>query len=350
MAVIYLLDTFLPSPQKGENFLKIRDGEGSIRYKIYNNTISSTYVIDESVIIKTEADSKVLRLKFRTQTEANTAIVKLRNVIENIKKNYEVKKESSFSDLSFSIYNDTLPANIIHFDLTNVTGLKTLSIGVGNILITETELNNKFNTFNQFRFFDHFLTQTSLATGSFTTGIIKPSNNQNNKYGILEIVLASTNHDAYIWSNFNSLLIKDEIEYSTSLRLSNVPDSLDNYKIIIGFFNSNNIASVNRGVYFLYDFNLNTNWLAKTQDGATSLQNTLIPCDDLWHLYNIKFNNILSVLDFYIDDNLVASIDANLPINIGSEFGFGILIEKLASSQTTSLYLDWIKVDALLIN
>lgn len=350
MAVIYLSDTFLPSPQTGENFLKIRDGEGSIRYKVYNNTISSTYVIDDTVIIKTEADSKVLKMKFKTQTEANTALVKLRTAIENIKKNYQVKKDSSFSDLSFSIYNDTAPTNIIQFDLSTISGSRIISIGAGNNLITEIELNNKFNTENQFRFFDHFLTQTSLATGTFSTAVIKPTNNQNNRYGLLEITLSNTNSDAFIWSNVNSLLIKDTIEYSTSLKLSDIATILNNYKIIVGFFNSNNISAVNKGAYFIFDPNINNNWLAKTQDSASSLQNTLIPCDDLWHTYLIKYNNILSVLEFFIDDNLVASIDANLPSNIGSEFGFGILFEKLDSTQSTKMVIDWIKVNALLLN
>ncbi len=350
MAVIYFSDTFLPAPQTGENFLKIRDGEGSIRYKIYNNTISSTHIIDETVVIKTEADSKVLNLKFKTQTEAANALVKLRTAVENAKKNYEVKKNSKFSDLSFSLYNDNAPENTVQFDLSNVTGEKFLSFGDGNNITTDIELERKFNTVSQFRFFDHFLTNTTLATGAFGGAAVKPSTNQLNRYGILEMVLPSDNVSAYVWSNVNSLSIKNEIEYSASIKLSQMPTIDDNFKIIIGFFNTNNSFSVNKGAHFLFDYNMNNNWLAKTQDSASSLQNTLIACDDLWHTYSIKFNNVLSVLEFFIDDNLVASIDANLPSAAGSEFGFGVLIEKQSSTQSSSLYIDWMKVDALLLN
>lgn len=341
MAVIYLSETFLPAPQTGENFLKIRDGEGSIRYKVYNNSISSTHIIDDMVIIKTEADSKVLKLKFKTQTEAANALVKLRTAIENIKKNYEIKKDSKFSDLSFSLYNDSAPENTLQFDLSNVTGNKVLSIGAGNTLITETELNSKFNTLTQFRFFDHFLTLTNLEYGTYSNCVFfYPF--ETNRNGIFQMLLDPNLGDAFIWSGVNSLKIKDGIEFSSSLKISN----FNSCKIVIGFINNVNINQIANGTFFMYDSNLNSNWITSTKNvySNTTLENTLIPADNNWHTYTIRFRNDL--LEFLIDDNVVSTRDNSfLPSETGAEFGFGVLAEN-SSTENLSALIDWIKVDA----
>lgn len=342
MAVIFSSDTFLPAPNVGENFLKIRDVNGTIRYKVYNNTISSLFINLDTLVIKTEADSKAFNVKFSTSDEAQTALMKLQAALVQIKQNFQTTKNSKFSDLSFEIYNDTVPSNFINFNLNNLTTPRTLTLGTGTILQTETELVKILNNENQFRYFEHFLIPHTIVQGTYTTATIKPHSNETFHNGILEMTLTTANSDAFLWSSVNSFQLNSSSKFATMFR---VTDLTDNYKIVIGFFNNNNIGAISKGAYFTYDFSLNNNWLVKSLDSTSTIQNTLVALDTNWHKFAMSFN-LLNELEFYIDDVLVSTIDTNVPTAFGSETSFGVLFEKVTSTVSTSLLVDWLKVES----
>jgi len=246
MAATFAFDTFLPAINSGENFLKLRDTSGNIRYKVYNNTVSSMFVTLDTVTIKTEADSKSLLLKFQTNTEAQNALVKLQSTLNAIKQNFQITKDSKFSDVSFEIYNDIAPENAIKFDLNNLTSSKTLTIGQGNVIQTDVEVNSFHNTVTQYRFFEHFLAPHNLIQGSYTTATIKPRANETGHFGILEMTLNAPATDAYLWSAVNAFQLNDTCKFSINFRITNVADVNDNYRIAIGFFNQNNITNITR--------------------------------------------------------------------------------------------------------
>jgi hypothetical protein len=344
MAVYFAPDTFLPALNSGENFLKLRDVNGTIRYKIYNNTVSSIYNNLDTVVIKLKPDSKILNLKFNTSADAQNASVKLQAALAKIKDNYQTSKDSKFSDLSFELYNDTVKSSKINFNLANVTGAKTLSFGNGTTLQTESEVNATLNNETQFRFFEHFLVPHKLVQGSYTTATLRNKANEENHKGVFEMTLNSPNSDAYLYSGSNSFLL-DNFNFNINLRINNLIDSQNTYRIIVGFFNSNTMSSINRGAYFTYDYSLNNNWLVRTQDSTSTLQNTLVPADTNWHNFGMQMNEN-SELEFLIDDIIVSAIDTNIPNQLGSEVAFGVLFEKIDSTTASSLYIDWIKMSA----
>ncbi len=72
--VSYKLESFLP-PYNGENYVQIRDVNGVIRYKIYNDTITARYVNSNILFLKTASENKIIRLEFSTADEASNALV-----------------------------------------------------------------------------------------------------------------------------------------------------------------------------------------------------------------------------------------------------------------------------------
>ena len=306
MAVLFYADSFLPIPAPGEDYLKIRDNSGAIRYKIYNNTITSLLANSDTVIIKTQADSKIIRLKFPDQTQATSAITQIETTYASIRSNYNAVKDSTFSDSSFEVYNALNTSHAVKFDLSTLTTVQTLQFGTGNTIITDAEFNDIDNTVSQYRFFDHFLTTTTLQSGTFTSGVIRSINNTLNQFGILGLTLNTANSDTYLWSGINSFLLKNKVDLSFNFALNTLPSINDDYRIAIGFINNNSYTNISKGSYFAFDSTLSSNWLAKCQDSNSTIQNSMIVLDTNWHVFRIKLNTLLSDIEYYIDNVLVA--------------------------------------------
>lgn len=344
MAVLFASDTFLPSMATGENFLKIRDTAGAIRYKIYNNTVASSYVNLDTIVIKTDADSKTINLKFGNNPDAQSALVKLQAALLKIKDNYLIQKDSKFSDISFEIYNDLDAAMLVKFDLNDLSAPKTVTFGEGTVLQTEVEALSVLNNETQFRFFEHFMKPHQLAYGTFGTGFTKYHENEIGHAGILEMTL-NTESDVYLWSATNSIQLNDSAVFSINFRVTTLSDVNDNYRIAMGFFNKNNgIASISKGAYFLFDYALNSNWLVKSIDSTSTIQNTMTAVDTNWHTFSTRFN-IAHELEFLIDNEIVSTIDTNVPTGFGSEVSFGVVFEKADVAHPTSILIDWIKFE-----
>lgn len=339
MAATFSSTTFLPAINTGENFIKLRDIDGNIRYKIYNNTISSYYVTSNNLIIKTEADSKIVKLVFATDTEATDAWSKFQTILLQTRNNYNIQKDSKFSDASFEIYDDNVPQNFINFDLNNLAFPQTLSFGKGSVIQTETEVNALFNTPQQFRFFDHFVLQTSLLS-STTNSIIQQIANDSQSTGVIEIQMLSTGN-GNLWSGYNNLLLNSTSYFSAYVKTT-LPNPSD-VKVVIGFFDSIPLGSITKAAMFLYDNTLSNNWLVKTMDSVSTIQNTLKPVDSNWHLFEIKYNVVTNMLDFSIDSLIVASINSNIPVSLGSEVGFGICGTKSTANGTCNIDIDYVK-------
>lgn len=338
---MFYADSFLPTPAPGEDYLKLRDNSGAIRYKIYNNTITSLIITGDTVIIKTQADSKILRLKFPDQTQAQSAITQIETAYGSIRANHNASKDSKFSDNSFEVYDNFNTSHGIKFDLSNLSTTQILQFGTGNTIITDAEFNDVHNTISQYRFFDHFLTSTTLQSGTFSTGSVKSVANTATQLGIIGLSLTSANSDAYLWSGVNAFLLKNKVDLSFSMALNTLPTIADDYRIAIGFINNNSFASISKGSYFTFDSTLSSNWLAKSQNSTSTIQNTMHAIDTNWHLFRITLNVLLQEIEFYIDNVLVASTSTNIPIQLGSEVAFGVVFEKTTHSQSTTLMLDY---------
>jgi len=82
--VSYKVNSFLP-PYNGENYIQIRDINGVIRYKIYNNTLTARYVNKNILFLKTESENNIIRLEFATTEDASNALVAFSEVYNMIR-------------------------------------------------------------------------------------------------------------------------------------------------------------------------------------------------------------------------------------------------------------------------
>jgi hypothetical protein len=79
----------------GDNiFLKLRDKDGIIRHTFYHNSISSFFVSNTNIIIKTVSDNNTITLDFPSNTDALHGLVKLKSAYSLVKKNYDKQKTS----------------------------------------------------------------------------------------------------------------------------------------------------------------------------------------------------------------------------------------------------------------
>lgn len=338
MAATFSSATFLPALNSGENFIKFRDTDGNIRHKVYNNTITSHYSHGINLIVKTEADSRDIVMQFSTDADATAAAISLKTVLNQIQNNFNVHKNSSFSDLSFEIYNDTNNTNFVNFDLGNLIAPQTMTFGTGSLLITDDELNAIQNTTDQFRFFDHFVTPSVLQVTSFNN-----VSNDSTSYGVVGIQTITPGASS-IWSGFNNLKLNNSVVFSVRIKAAPYSDT----KLCVGFFDTLNISSITKSAMFVYDYTISNNWLVKTSDSLSTLQNTMTTVDANWHMLDIYYDKVSQSLKFAIDTIVVATINSNIPMTLGSEVGFGISVDKTSTAQT-DLFVDYVKCNIDLI-
>jgi hypothetical protein len=82
--IIYDPKSFLP-PYNGENYIQIRDINGVIRYKIYNNTLTARYVNKNILFLKTASENRIIRIEFKTNIDASNALVLFSDIYNNIR-------------------------------------------------------------------------------------------------------------------------------------------------------------------------------------------------------------------------------------------------------------------------
>lgn len=83
----YSITSFLP-PYNGEAYLQIKDVNGIVRHKIYNDTLTVRYVIGNIINMKTASDNKIITLDFTTSDEASDALIKLSDTYNLVRQNY----------------------------------------------------------------------------------------------------------------------------------------------------------------------------------------------------------------------------------------------------------------------
>jgi len=83
----YELKSFLP-PYNGEKYLQLRDVHGIIRFKIYNNTLTVRYVSGNILNLKIRSENKIISLDFATANEAQLALIKLSEVYNQIRQDF----------------------------------------------------------------------------------------------------------------------------------------------------------------------------------------------------------------------------------------------------------------------
>lgn len=129
-------------------------------------------------------------------------------------------------------------------------------------------------------------------------------------------------------------------------------DATNTYVNTIGLFD--NILGVNQsdGVYFLYDTSgastgsaASNNWQCVTCSNSvrtfTTTTITAIGSSTIFYNLRIEINSNATLVQFYIDDALVATHTTNIPVGINRTVGFGAHILKTVGITNRVLHLDY---------
>jgi hypothetical protein len=142
---------------------------------------------------------------------------------------------------------------------------------------------------------------------------------------------------SYRFSTFSRLSI------AANMRVLNLADGTNSYRIILGFNSSNSAADsgLTRSAAFYYS-NSNANWQAITYNastGTTTDTGIAAVADGSYNTFCVRANGDTSV-EFFINDSLVATNTTNIPSSFVAPY---ICIAKTAGSTSRTIRLDWVR-------
>lgn len=135
--------------------------------------------------------------------------------------------------------------------------------------------------------------------------------------------------------------------FTTEARIY-LPDLIgggEEYALRFGFMDDNDSASVD-GAYFLYNVS-SANWITRCvlnswDTGTIDTSSTAVEQDD-WVFLKIVATS--ADVKFYVDDTLINTETANIPITTSRNLSLGISIVKTAGTTGRDLYVDYIGLD-----
>jgi hypothetical protein len=198
---------------------------------------------------------------------------------------------------------------------------------------------------------DGFFVQTVTGTGA-TTSNMAAYTNQN--VGILRLSTGTTaTGRASITTQLDTLALGGGLVTCVSgVSTFTNSDATETYVDTIGLFD--NITGVNQvdGVYFLYDTSgastgsaASGNWQCVTCSNSvrtfTTTTVTVTGSSTVFYNLRIEINSDATLVQFYIDDALVAAHTTNIPVGIARTVGFGAQIIKTVGLTNRVLHLDY---------
>jgi hypothetical protein len=135
-------------------------------------------------------------------------------------------------------------------------------------------------------------------------------------------------------------------QFETVLRFNNLSTSGQRYTLRIGWTDATNgTAEPTNGIFFRYTDNVNSaRWQCVCRNGGveTATDSGVSATTGI----NVKLKVIVNATgtsaDFYIQDNLVATVNTNLPtVNAGLGTGFGYSIVKSVGTTERSVFIDY---------
>lgn len=185
---------------------------------------------------------------------------------------------------------------------------------------------------------------TTGGSGSSTS--VTSTGTSNNRQGVVSLnVSASAGRQAHT-GNINALYIgTSDIYIATAVMVDALGVSEDDFGCRIGLMdNIGSIGDATNGIYFHYRGSLYPNWLCKTANNSSRTEvDTGIPVlANTWYLLEIRINGTTGTVTYFIDGNLIATINTNYPVN--QNVGYGYLAHKFSGNTTTvskKLYSDF---------
>lgn len=204
------------------------------------------------------------------------------------------------------------------------------------------------------RLYDDFLVDVGLFTSyaSGTGASIGVSTALNDKDHPGQIRGQTGTTTTGIWTKYAAqpIIFGNGFNFKTSIRLVDLSTAGEEFDLRVGIKEDVTTGVQSHGIYFLYDRNANTNWLAVCDDdtGTTTTDTGVAVVEDAWVNLSITMNSSYTSCDFSINGTSVAtnSTVANFP-DSGTDVGYAqVSMEKSAGTTSRLTYVDYILLDA----
>ncbi len=114
-----------------------------------------------------------------------------------------------------------------------------------------------------------------------------------------------------------------------------------NFDIRVGLCDEDSSECLN-GIYFVYDRDTGTSWLAKTASSSTRTSTaTSTVSEDVWTRFKIVINSNATSVGFYINDTLVATHTTNIPTGVSHMVSPYFSIIKSQGTSDRFYYIDY---------
>lgn len=223
---------------------------------------------------------------------------------------------------------------------------------------TQTALSRAFRFFSDFinelntAGTDHSLVETN-STGSTSAQAADAANHP----GIARsTTAASATGRAAVASSVSAIRLGGgEWEFEALVKITALSNATERFQFIIGFLDTLTAANQVDAVAFVYDEGgVSTGstaaayWQTLTASNSTRTFNTGLSQQAVgaatWVKLKIVVNAAGTSAAFYINDTLVATHTATIPIAAGRELGFGWLLIKSAGTTARTIDVDYLEV------
>lgn len=134
-----------------------------------------------------------------------------------------------------------------------------------------------------------------------------------------------------------------EATFEAIVRPVFLPTSAEDFTVRIGFIDTGLGDSVD-GVYFEFNSG-NANWVMCTASNSVRTKTTTtttVAVTDC--LLKIVVNAAGTLANFYYNNNLLGSVNTNIPVGVSRETGWGAGIFKSVGTSDRSIDIDWMRV------
>lgn len=141
----------------------------------------------------------------------------------------------------------------------------------------------------------------------------------------------------------------------TMVRIDDLSDGTETFGFLAGFMDAATSLNQADGVYFLYDSAGTSSgsfssdkWQLVTVGGGTRtfVESSVVVAADTWYKLRIEVNVNASLVEYFINDVSMGTINTNIPTGSGEVTGFGAGIFKSAGTTNRIVELDYYKVNS----
>lgn len=248
--------------------------------------------------------------------------------------------------------------------LQSGTNIKTINgeslLGSGDIVVSANSValppNNKYTLYTDFVTLASFLTGIGLAanlsgTGTKITNVV-PNQTTHNKVGMSALASGTTSgnyvtlRESHQSHDLAALAEGDTLVIKVSFLLNRLATVANDYRVLIGFTDSNGPISLVNGIYLEYN---NTSRLTSLSNSAGNFDNfatqpVLTTNSNSENLVSLKIQRISGTLRATCTLNGQTVVSTTIPMPVGPLGGMVQLTKGATNATSATLSLDWLEI------